>query len=40
LPLGRFELLDDALGCAADFGAATSGRLVEEWSIASAWLAM
>lgn len=30
LPLGDFDLLDDALGCAADFGAATRGRLVEE----------
>lgn len=30
LPLGHFELLDEALECAADFGAATLGRLVEE----------
>jgi hypothetical protein len=30
LPLGEFELLDDALACAADFGAATRSRLVEE----------
>src|SRR5438067_2294838 len=30
LPLGEFDLLDNALACAADFGAATRGRLVEE----------
>lgn len=30
LPLGEFHLLDDALECAADFGAAARGRLVEE----------
>jgi hypothetical protein len=32
LPLGEFDLLDDALACAADFGAATRGRLVDEAS--------
>lgn len=30
LPLGKFDLLDDALECAADFGGAARGRLVEE----------
>ena len=30
LPLGEFDLLDYALRCAADFGAPTCGRLVEE----------
>jgi hypothetical protein len=30
LPLGTFVLLDHALACAADFGASTRGRLVEE----------